>query len=346
MAMAFAREGDGARRAVVHRRRRIVARRMARSDQPLRRAPAAGDLLRRRTTRPRCRRRSREQSAVRVFADKAAGYGIPGITIDGTDPDAIAAAFAWAAERARDGQGPALIELVCMRMCGHAHHDDMLYLGSDPQPSWTIRALTEQGYADPRAVRRTGRARDPMATYAARLEAEGVIAAGRPRAHPARGRGARRARGARGHRRAVAGRGGRRRGRVRRRAAARARRGARSGRARRDRLRPGAAAARAERAASIAKGSTFLDAVMLGVGDALRADPRVFVFGEDVGGKYGNAFLLLRPLLKEFGDRILNSPLAEGAVHRRRASARRSPGSGRSARCSSTTSSRPASISS
>ena len=35
---------------------------------------------------------------------------------------------------------------------------------------------------------------------------------------------------------------------------------------------------------------------MLGVGDALRADPRVFVYGEDVGGNYGNAFLLLRPL--------------------------------------------------
>jgi 2-oxoisovalerate dehydrogenase E1 component beta subunit len=62
------------------------------------------------------------------------------------------------------------------------------------------------------------------------------------------------------------------------------------------------------------KGRTFLEAVMLGVGDALRADPRVFVIGEDVGGKYGNAFLLLRPLLAEFGDRILNSPLAEGAV--------------------------------
>ncbi len=46
----------------------------------------------------------------------------------------------------------------------------------------------------------------------------------------------------------------------------------------------------------------------------LRADPRVFVYGQDVGGQYGNAFLLLRPLLKEFGDRIINSPLAEGAV--------------------------------
>jgi 2-oxoisovalerate dehydrogenase E1 component beta subunit len=40
----------------------------------------------------------------------------------------------------------------------------------------------------------------------------------------------------------------------------------------------------------------------------------VFVFGEDVGGKYGNAFLLLRPLLEEFGDRILNSPISESAI--------------------------------
>ena len=62
------------------------------------------------------------------------------------------------------------------------------------------------------------------------------------------------------------------------------------------------------------KGNTFLDAVMMGIGDALKADPRVFVYGQDVGGIYGNAFLLLRPLLKEYGDRIRNSPLAEGAV--------------------------------
>src|SRR5262249_13345274 len=34
------------------------------------------------------------------------------------------------------------------------------------------------------------------------------------------------------------------------------------------------------------KGKTFLEGVMLGVGDALRSDPRVFVYGEDVGGSY------------------------------------------------------------
>jgi 2-oxoisovalerate dehydrogenase E1 component beta subunit len=62
------------------------------------------------------------------------------------------------------------------------------------------------------------------------------------------------------------------------------------------------------------KGTTLLEAVAMGVGDALRSDPRVFVYGEDIGGLYGGAFLLLRPLLKEFGDRIINSPIAENAI--------------------------------
>jgi TPP-dependent pyruvate/acetoin dehydrogenase alpha subunit len=117
-----------------------------------------------------------DQTAVRVFADKAAGYGIPGITLDGTDPDAIAAAFTWAAERARGGSGPTLIELIAMRMCGHAHHDDMLYLGRDPHPSWDYPVPTEQGYVD-RELYAYWAARDPIATYAARLEADGIVSA-------------------------------------------------------------------------------------------------------------------------------------------------------------------------
>ena len=63
--------------------------------------------------------------------------------------------------------------------------------------------------------------------------------------------------------------------------------------------RRGGCCRRSSRAASFdKKGSTLLEAVMLGIGDALAADPRVFVYGEDVGGQYGNAFLLLRPLLE------------------------------------------------
>ena len=249
----------------------------------------------------------RDNSAVRVFADKGVGYGIPSITIDGTDPEAIAAAFTWAAERAREGKGPALIELVAMRMCGHAHHDDMLYLGKDPQPSWSYPALTEQGYAD-RDTYEFWRQRDPIATYAAKLEAAGIVAAGEVDAWKKEieelvEREARAVIDAPWPDGAEAGD------------------GVLANEPRRVRVevledRGGQAILPVlENTPPFdPKGKTFLEAVMLGVGDVLRADERAFVYGEDVGGKYGNAFLLLRPLLKEFGDRIINSVLSEAAT--------------------------------
>lgn len=253
-----------------------------------------------------------DQSAVRVFADKASGYGIPGITIDGTDPDEIAAAFAWAVERARDGKGPALLELVCMRMCGHAHHDDMLYLGADPRAAWEYPDLTDQGYAN-RDLFDYWRERDPLVTYPARLEAEGILASGdadRLRAEvealvEAEARAVIAAPWPDGR---AAGEGvfSDDPPRVRIEVLEPSVRGAISYDPPLPALEPVAP--------RDPKGQTFLEAVMLGVGDALRSDPRVFVYGEDVGGSYGNAFLLLRPLLKEFGPRILNSPLSESAV--------------------------------
>src|SRR4051794_22136846 len=253
-----------------------------------------------------------EQSAVRVFADKAIGYGIPAITIDGTDADAIAAAFTWAVERARDGDGPALIELVAMRMCGHAHHDDMLYLGKDPQPSWTYPPLAETGYADRDRYEFWCR-KDPIATYAARLEADGVISEGdldkfQREAEALVETEARAVIDAPWPDGELAGI------------------GVVADEPRREHIEVldeewrhrasenNALPAVEDAPPFDAKGKTFLEAVMLGVGDALRADPRTFVYGEDVGGKYGNAFLLLKPLMKEFGDRIVNSILAEGAT--------------------------------
>jgi 2-oxoisovalerate dehydrogenase E1 component len=255
----------------------------------------------------------RDQSAARVFADKAAGYGMPGITVDGTDPDAIAAAFAWAADRARSGEGPTLIELVSMRMCGHAHHDDMLYLGKEPPIGWDYPPLADQGAYANRELYSFWAERDPIATYAARLEASGVIAAGDLDG-------------------------------FKRDAEALVDEQARAVVAASwpvpDSTGTGVFADEAPRARvelldpSIRlqanfdpplppldaglpfdrKGQTFLEAVAMGIGDALRADRRVFVYGEDVGGQYGNAFLLLRPLLEEFGERIINAPLAEGAI--------------------------------
>ena len=57
--------------------------------------------------------------------ERAAGYGFGGVTVDGNDVEAVFAAAAEAAERARGGGGPTLIECRTMRMHGHGAHDDM-----------------------------------------------------------------------------------------------------------------------------------------------------------------------------------------------------------------------------
>ena len=253
----------------------------------------------------------RDNSAARVFADKAAGYGIPGLTIDGTDPDEVAAAFTWAAERARAGDGPTLIEVVAMRMCGHAHHDDMLYLGKDQPPSWEYHQLHDTGYAN-QALYDYWAKRDPIPMYARRLEDDGVIKTGhldevKKWADELVDRAAQLVINEPWPKPELAGIGVFKdeAPRVRVEWLEPSRRLAPSGAG----LPPLDTGLPFDK-----KGNTFLEAVMLGIGDALRHDPRVFVYGEDVGGQYGNAFLLLRPLLEDHGDRIRNSTLAEGAV--------------------------------
>lgn len=59
-----------------------------------------------------------------TFAAKAAGYGLPGLRVDGNDFLAVAAATRWAAERARANLGATLIEFVTYRASGHSTSDD------------------------------------------------------------------------------------------------------------------------------------------------------------------------------------------------------------------------------
>ena len=55
-------------------------------------------------------------------------YGIPGVTVDGTDVLAVHDAVAEAVARARAGDGPSIVEGVTMRMHGHAEHDPADYV--------------------------------------------------------------------------------------------------------------------------------------------------------------------------------------------------------------------------
>lgn len=88
-------------------------------------------------------------------ADRTHGYGIPGVTVDGNDPDAMFTAAAAAIDRARTGGGPTLLEAKTFRFMGHFFGDDSSYIpeseladrvATDPVPVLRAR-LADEGYA-------------------------------------------------------------------------------------------------------------------------------------------------------------------------------------------------------
>jgi TPP-dependent pyruvate/acetoin dehydrogenase alpha subunit len=61
-------------------------------------------------------------------SDRAAAYAMPGVTVDGNDPEAVYAAVDDAAVRARAGDGPTLVEAETYRLYGHVFGDRMTYV--------------------------------------------------------------------------------------------------------------------------------------------------------------------------------------------------------------------------
>jgi 2-oxoisovalerate dehydrogenase E1 component len=94
------------------------------------------------------------QYAAAQLSDRAQGYGIAGITVDGNRPEVVAQAVEEAIGRARNGEGPTLIEAMLGRMRGHSEGDDSLkmvpgeqlegFLAADPLPGYR-RLLEEKG---------------------------------------------------------------------------------------------------------------------------------------------------------------------------------------------------------
>src|SRR5512136_2095596 len=73
------------------------------------------------------------------IADRACAYGIPGEIVDGMDVLAVRGAVAKAAERARRGEGPSLIEAKTYRWFGHSHSDPRAYRTREEEAQWKRR---------------------------------------------------------------------------------------------------------------------------------------------------------------------------------------------------------------
>ena len=95
---------------------------------------------------------------VKHVSDRAAAYGIPGVTVDGNDVEAVYAAMTKAAERARSGKGPTLLELETFRFCGHSRSDPGHYRTAEEVTNW--------------------KERDPIQVFQARLLQEGILKEG------------------------------------------------------------------------------------------------------------------------------------------------------------------------
>ena len=229
-----------------------------------------------------------EQTRTRRFALRGAGYGIPAATLYGNDPEEVAAGVTWAAERARAGEGPTLVELISYRRPGHAHHDDDRYHGS---PGAGIA-----GYEDA-DERRLWEANDPVARYQERLQREGVLGPLEAKAlHDA----------------------------VRNEVETAAKAAAAAAwptpadyrdRVYAPRLEPVPESPPEPPAEPNTRRMAYDEAVRDALVEEMEADESVFVLGEDVGGRYGGAFGVTRGLAKRFGsERCLNTPLAESAI--------------------------------
>lgn len=215
------------------------------------------------------------ETALAHFADRATGYGIPGVVVDGNDVLACYQAAADAIDRARDGGGPSLIEAVTFRHYGHAGHDAADYIPDEERARWMDQdpiprfetILIDRGLLDSterdRILEQTTRRVADVLKWAAdqpdpdpATVADGVFAI------------------------------------------------------RTDRPQSGSTPAPGGELVEV----TMLEAIKTTLGGEMDRDPNVILLGEDVG-QFGGAFKVTEGLYDRFGaNRVIDTPISEMAL--------------------------------
>ncbi|MDQ1568344.1 MAG: 2-oxoisovalerate dehydrogenase component, partial [Actinomycetota bacterium] len=217
-----------------------------------------------------------EQYACADLADRAEGYGMAGVIVDGNDVLAVMAAVGEAAERGRRGGGPTLIEAKTYRMRGHEEASSTGYVPPDELARWARLdpLLRFESVLDGRGVLPAGEREALREEIAAEVDArvEAALSAPEPDSTVDRETAAVFAP-------------------------------------------PGAAPRRADRGpAGPVADMRYLDAISDGLRCAMRADERVVLLGQDIA-EYGGAFKATQGFVAEFGkERVRNTPIVESAA--------------------------------
>ncbi|HEV8623360.1 MAG TPA: thiamine pyrophosphate-dependent enzyme, partial [Acidimicrobiia bacterium] len=214
-----------------------------------------------------------EQYACEDLADRAAGYGMPGVVIDGNDVLAVVAAVRAAADRGRRGEGPTLIEAKTYRMRGHEEASGTDYVPPEELARWAELdpLLRFEAVLDGRGVLPAGEREALRAEITAEVDArvEAALAAPEPDSTVEQETAAVWAR-------------------------------------------PTSPRPRPERSSGAEM--RYIDAISEGLRDAMRADERVVLLGQDIA-EYGGAFKVTDGFVAEFGkERVRNTPIIESAA--------------------------------
>jgi 2-oxoisovalerate dehydrogenase E1 component len=216
-----------------------------------------------------------EQYACSHLADRAAGYGMPGVVIDGNDVLAVMAAVGEAADRGRRGEGPTLIEAMTYRMRGHEETSGTDYVPSDELARWAQLdpLLRFEAVLDGRGVLPAGEREALRAAIAADVDShvEAALAAPEPDSS-----------------------------------------------ADRETAAVWAVPAAPRRTGRPPAGPPldlrYIDAISDGLREAMRADERVVLLGQDIA-EYGGAFKVTDGFVAEFGrERVRNTPIIESGA--------------------------------
>ena len=217
-----------------------------------------------------------EQYACKDLADRGVGYGMPGVIADGNDVIEVFEAVSVAAQRARAGLGPTLLEFKTFRMRGHEEASGTNYVPAQLFEEWRIKdpiarfesMLREQGVlgeADAAAVRAELKAEIDREADLALAVPEPVASAETMLA---------------------------------------------------DVCAPSNVTSRPPTSEALASApeKRYLDAISDGLREMMRADERVVLIGQDIA-EYGGAFKATVGFAEEFGkSRVRNTPIVESAA--------------------------------
>ena len=220
---------------------------------------------------------SHEQYACQELADRALGYGMPGMIVDGNDVLAVHRAVRRAADRARRGDGPTLLEFKTFRMRGHEEASGTDYVPRDLVDEWAQRDPLQrfERHLLAAGVLTEAEAETMRRDYKAGIDSlvDDAIAAAEPTA------------------------------------TAEAMLADVYAPTSREVVPPGAAAVAA------APELRYVDAISDALREAMRRDPSVLLLGQDIA-EYGGVFKVTEGFVEEFGKaRVRNTPIIEsGAI--------------------------------